>query len=169
MNHAHTSKLKTTWGYDDSTGRFYEKMRPGRNLAAGEEVFVGYGNKDQSRFFVNYGFTLDDNKEDNHAVLHFNVSEGKKQLLESVQIPMSYDKPETRKAFTIVRDFYSSNGSSSGPISTLNELKVLKTFSDAAKDALSKFETSLEEDYRILAANTYPMYSNLRNCVVMRL
>ena len=40
-------------------------------IQRGEQVYDSYGRKCNSRFFVNYGFALDDNEDDNEAVLHF--------------------------------------------------------------------------------------------------
>ena len=45
-----------------------------RTIQRGEQVFDSYGRKCNSRFFVNYGFALDDNEDDNEAVLAFHPS-----------------------------------------------------------------------------------------------
>jgi hypothetical protein len=38
-----------------------------RTIQRGDQVYDSYGRKCNSRFFVNYGFALDDNEEDNEG------------------------------------------------------------------------------------------------------
>jgi len=63
----HKIPRETAWCYnDDSQGFSITTVTP---IGRGEEVFDSYGRKCNHRFFVNYGFALDDNHEDNEAVL----------------------------------------------------------------------------------------------------
>ena len=45
-----------------------------KTIQRGEQVYDSYGRKCNSRFFVNYGFALSDNEDDNEAVLRFTPS-----------------------------------------------------------------------------------------------
>ncbi len=65
MNHApHPS---TTWGYDADGFR----MTTTRPLMTGAQVFDSYGDKCNSRYFINYGFALPNNDTYNQAALFF--------------------------------------------------------------------------------------------------
>jgi len=58
----------TRWTFDDALNGFtITTLHP---IEKGEQVYDSYGRKCNSRFFVNYGFALDNNEDDNEAVLH---------------------------------------------------------------------------------------------------
>ena len=57
------------WTFDDSLNGF--TITTMRAIDRGEQVYDSYGRKCNSRFFVNYGFALEDNEEDNEALLAF--------------------------------------------------------------------------------------------------
>ena len=62
----------TKWTYDDHLNGF--TIISLKSIARGEQVYDSYGRKCNSRFFVNYGFALSDNEDDNEAVLRFTPS-----------------------------------------------------------------------------------------------
>lgn len=47
-----------------------------------------------------------------------------------------------------------------------NEIQVLRMLATAAKKALNRFPTTIEEDEKLLQIHTEPSY--LRNCILMR-
>jgi histone-lysine N-methyltransferase SETD3 len=57
------------WTFDDSLNGF--TITAMRTIERGEQVYDSYGRKCNSRFFVNYGFALEDNEEDNEALMQF--------------------------------------------------------------------------------------------------
>lgn len=59
----------TKWTFDDLMDGF--TITSMRSIARGEQVYDSYGRKCNSRFFVNYGFSLEHNEDDNEAVLNF--------------------------------------------------------------------------------------------------
>eukprot|EP01083_Nonionella_stella_P108529 315780_1 len=176
LNHEHSHRVQTAWGFSDRRNGYLMGVHQNGYFRKGAELFDTYGRKDQSRFFVNYGFTLKDNQADNEAFMVLRAAHKGQPLSRGYQLPMTYVHRSSQNAFSFLRvvhsdedpNNYNHQSPQSGPISIANELKVLASFADSANEALAQFETTLEEDYAILDSKTYPMFSNLRNAVVMR-
>merc|ERR1719253_2082069 len=64
----HKRPHETAWNYDDSKGAF--TITTTKRLLKGAQIFDSYGRKCNSRYFVNYGFSLDVN-EDNQVAMDF--------------------------------------------------------------------------------------------------
>ena len=117
-DHADTD---TKWTFDDGLNGFIiTTLKP---IQRGDQVFDSYGRKCNSRFFVNYGFTIDDNAEDNEVCMRFTLSASdplyavKARLLGSTsrggivrefQVPATYRETsdrekKTRDMFTFLR------------------------------------------------------------------
>eukprot|EP00954_Amorphochlora_amoebiformis_P029444 1393171-Amorphochlora_amoeboformis.AAC.1 len=62
----HITDKQTDWQYDDKRKGY--TMITNRGVARGEQIFDSYGRKCNGRYFVNYGFTIDQNFVDNDAV-----------------------------------------------------------------------------------------------------
>mmetsp|Transcript_3916 Transcript_3916/g.7502 ORF Transcript_3916/g.7502 Transcript_3916/m.7502 type:complete len:601 (+) Transcript_3916:115-1917(+) len=62
----HITEKQTDWQYDDKRKGY--TMITNRHVARGEQIFDSYGRKCNGRYFVNYGFTIDNNFIDNDAV-----------------------------------------------------------------------------------------------------
>lgn len=52
----------THWTYDELSAGFV--VRTKENIKAGQEIYVYYGNKPNSSFFLFYGFVVEDNAND---------------------------------------------------------------------------------------------------------
>jgi hypothetical protein len=52
----------TYWTYDELSKGFVVKAK--ENIKSGEEIYVYYGNKPNSSFFLFYGFVVEDNVND---------------------------------------------------------------------------------------------------------
>merc|ERR1719499_1059862 len=104
-------------------------------------------------------------------------------LPKAFQIPMSYNdmNNKVKQAFSYVRflmaskeeldTFLESNFSISeiNPVSYANEKRVLEEFAKTAQQGLEGFPHSLEDDRARLAdRESYPLFSNERNIVLMR-
>lgn len=63
----HMPDKQTDWKFDNKLDGF--TMVTNRSVARGEQIFDSYGRKCQGRYFVNYGFTIDNNFNDNDAVI----------------------------------------------------------------------------------------------------
>ncbi len=49
------------WHYDDDTKGFSLVTNGSSRLSVGQELFISYGRKSNARYFVNYGFTVENN------------------------------------------------------------------------------------------------------------
>jgi histone-lysine N-methyltransferase SETD3 len=67
----HSLKSETTWRFEDSLDSFVLCAK--EKIWSGNEIYDSYGRKCNSRFFVNYGFTLPNNQEDNRARLKISM------------------------------------------------------------------------------------------------
>jgi len=87
-----------------------------RTISRGEEVYDSYGRKCNSRFFVNYGFTLEENednevvirvalpKDDPHYSLKIRYLGGREASANrEFQIPSNYKEKKTRELFSFLR------------------------------------------------------------------
>ncbi|GAB5363763.1 hypothetical protein AAMO2058_000911000 [Amorphochlora amoebiformis] len=79
----HKIPSDTGWCYKDEKGGFV--ITTTRRLSMGAEVFDSYGRKCNHRFFVNYGFSLDENPE-NEAVLRVLLNPGDPEAAEKLSI-----------------------------------------------------------------------------------
>jgi histone-lysine N-methyltransferase SETD3 len=66
-----SSDTDTKWTFDDKLNGF--TIVSLRAIQRGEQVYDSYGRKCNSRFFVNYGFSLDENEDDNEVVMKFSM------------------------------------------------------------------------------------------------
>jgi len=160
-------------------------------------VFISYGRKCNSQYFMEYGFVPEEN-EDNEAVMYFKLDNGdptkkiKRRIsglnsltyLKKFQMPSQYKSPDykVRHAFSYVRflaateeeldEFFDEDDfciTNVPPVSYQNEIRVLKMFAEAAQQALHGFTHSLSHDQKLLAdLEKYPLFSNARNIVLMR-
>jgi hypothetical protein len=58
-------ECETKWTFDDPRNGFI--ITSLKTIQRGDQVYDSYGRKCNSRFFVNYGFALDENTEDNEC------------------------------------------------------------------------------------------------------
>jgi len=140
-------------------------------------------------FFVNYGFSLDEN-EDNEAIMYLGLKStdpyyatkinimGRQNPIREYQVPANYTETKTKEMFSFLRfcnarDYQLLGISNQGrlddiaPISWSNEIMCLNDLRDAATVALSNFDTTFEEDTKLLKEGNITD-SNIRNCVVVR-
>jgi len=184
----HKRPCETTWTYDESKKGF--TITTLRNLSQEAQVYDSYGRKCNSRFFVNYGFSLEQN-EDNQCRIFLKVPKEdphysmKERFLGSrsrrFQIPMDYKDKATRPCLSFLRFVHSTDedvenlAASFGlnlrdikPLSLNNEFAVLKHLAEACEEALKDFDTSLEEDNRLLNDTENALSFNIRNAILMR-
>jgi histone-lysine N-methyltransferase SETD3 len=188
----HKLPRETEWTYDEKNRQF--TIHALQSMKRGVQVFDSYGRKCNSRFFVNYGFSLDENP-DNEAVIRLELQPSdpsyvtKCNLLASryartrrCQIPATYANKKTLQMFTFLR-FIHAQGPELAQVMTLdtknpsdhkldpltirNETLVLTELKQKALYSLSLFKTTIAEDEKL--KDTVPMYSNIRNCYIMRL
>lgn len=114
----HLRPRQTRWTYDQSQDGF--TISSLQELKAGDQVFDSYGKKCNSRFLLNYGFAVDDNRDPdghchNQVRLYFDLLANdpalsiKQSLLVSeysgrgIRVSMNYSDKSTREAFSFMR------------------------------------------------------------------
>lgn len=188
LNHKHPRDTK--WTYDNFQNSF--TVTTCRHHKTGEQVFDSYGRKCNHRFFVNYGFSLEEN-EDNEVVLRLGLSQSdpcysqKLRLigydstssLREFQIPANTDDRKDKELFSygrfIVANEMELNRFPSSyifavddiqPINIRNEIAMLNLIKKAAQDCLNGFDCSIEEDDELLKQTN--LTQNIRNAILMR-
>lgn len=188
----HKVPKETSWTFDDNRGGMI--ITSLRTIQRGEQVYDSYGRKCNSRFFVNYGFALDDNI-DNEAVIRLELAQDDPHLQTKIrflggrpinarreyQIPARYRTAKTKELFTFLRFMHIRDSElmllseSEGvklkdiePVSIRNEIAALTTLKKVCQESLALFPHTLEHDEKLVESGTLELYSNLRNCVIMR-
>lgn len=189
----HKRPRETKWTYDQMKRGFV--ITSLQSLQGGNEVFDSYGRKCNSRFFVNYGFSLEENL-DNEALMHFRLSKKDPQYQMKVrflggneasvardfQVPNKYKEKKVKEMFSFLRFIYAADSeimllsSTDGfrlddipPLSILNETKCLLAAAASANKSLKMFRDTLEHDNKLLEdRENYPPFSNQRNVILMR-
>jgi histone-lysine N-methyltransferase SETD3 len=178
---------ETSWNYEDDEEAFVLKALQG--FAPGDPMHTNYGRRCNGSFFVNYGFVLDENDR-NEAALELSVPAGdplfemKRAALEPWGVTRTFRVPADHlkaapKMFSFLRFALANAGELApltargdlkveeiGPISARNEEAVLRALGAAAEAALSRFDTTIEQDNAILRNVGLP--SIIRRCVVQR-
>jgi len=189
----HKRPRETSWTFDDKRNGF--TITSLKALSRGDQVYDSYGRKCNSRFFVNYGFALEEN-EDNQTMIPLaippndSVFQMKLRFVgghpsstrRRFQIPIQYKEKETKECFSFARFAFAKDkemmllGDAAEfkiddiePISIPNEILVLKAIAAACESQLKLFESTLEEDTKILKDTaTKKMPYNLKACLLMR-
>jgi histone-lysine N-methyltransferase SETD3 len=63
----HKRPRQTHWNYDDTCNAFV--IKGVSNVKKGDEVFDSYGIKCNSRFLLNYGFTVENNEDNEFKII----------------------------------------------------------------------------------------------------
>uniref|UniRef100_A0A7S0CQD4 SET domain-containing protein n=2 Tax=Amorphochlora amoebiformis TaxID=1561963 RepID=A0A7S0CQD4_9EUKA len=195
----HSANSQTDWQFDSKRDGF--TMVANRPIKRGDQIYVNYGRKCNGRYFVNYGFTVDGNQNDNDAVFvadlpvedqHYALKMkmvNRAYLNREFQVPATYscdvsvlsENMKPHNMFTYFRILHAQdkellvfsskefkeNMKEMEPISTRNEIEVLKHLRRIAQERLSEFPDPIEVDHKLLKENKF-MDSNHRNCVMMR-
>jgi len=190
----HRRPRETSWQYTDAKGAF--TITALKNLSQGAQIYDSYGRKCNSRFFVNYGFSLEENP-DNQAVLWLTLPPSdphvsmKLRLLHSAklalqpgqprrfQIPTDYSEDPARECVSFLRFVHAKDSEllllsanerfdvkKIEPLSLRNEREVIADLALAAQTSLSQFDATLEDDERLLQSDGLSF--NVRNAVLMR-
>jgi len=182
----HKRPNETSWTFDDSRNAF--TITTTKILLKNAQIFDSYGRKCNSRFFVNYGFALDFN-EDNQVALFFNLNKEdptfqiKSKLLGGArtrrfQIAFEHKERCTKKCLSWLRLAHATfeelplskmpEITKVDPISPANELRAMIELKKAANEIIASFDTTLAEDNKTLDDSEKKLTMNQRNCIVMR-
>lgn len=187
----HRLPRETRWMFDDSCTGFTITSIPA--IQRGEQVFDSYGRKCNNRFFINYGFTVRDNP-DNEAVIRVEIPAQDPQLnwklraligstdpRREYQVPIGYSDTKSFELFAFMRLSVATEDEipaasramarvemRGAPVSLRNERAALAALAAAARNMLRGYPQTLEEDNARLASGELREYSNEWNAVVMR-
>merc|ERR1719300_204424 len=190
----HKRPRETKWTYSQKKRGFLVTSL--QTIKENAEIFDSYGRKCNSRFFVNYGFSLERNP-DNEALMTLELPRADPQFAikarhlnldkahghrKDFQVPRQYKEKKVKEAFSFLRVLHAQGNefliisSADGlrledipPLSIRNETNVLTSLAVAATKSLKKFSTTLDHDNELLRnEEMYPRFGNKRNAVLMR-
>ena len=179
----HKRPRQTHWNYDDSCNAFVVKGLS--NIKKGEEVFDSYGIKCNSRFLLNYGFTVENN-EDNEfkIILILNESSpyfkekmaylGGKNFSKKFSLVLNQSDNKITQFFAFFHFILYNKPNfkdvdATKPISLQNEIVLFTKLKEIMNLYLSKYPTTLDYDVEYFKKNKYNMECNEYNCYVIRI
>ena len=187
----HRRPRQTSWNYDqERQGFIIEALE---NIERGAEVLDSYGKKCNSRFLLNYGF-INRNNDANEYPFKARINENdeqftvKKHLMgsssQTIRLQADVNEPTFNEFLGLLRfieledmseiprliqecqdDKSQFKATKIQPISIQNEKAALLHFTKLAKEGLSRYPTTLEDDIEILKGE---LTENQRNCTLMR-
>jgi histone-lysine N-methyltransferase SETD3 len=186
----HKRPPETYWTFDDDLNAF--TITATKDFKAGEQVYDSYGRKCNTEFFMNYGFVADNNQYNEcQMVLRMPdndpLYQQKKHLLgrdnRKLQFPRDYENETTMEAISFLRlavateaelhkltggsAYYRPNTKKIRPFNLRNECEMIKALAAAARDCLASFDTTLEDDLKIMESGNASR--NVLNCVAVRI
>jgi histone-lysine N-methyltransferase SETD3 len=190
----HKRPNETSWHFDNGLNSF--TITTTKRLLKGAQVFDSYGRKCNSRYFVNYGFSLEEN-EDNQTAMFFQLPKPPAEAVQAeamsyqlkaklvgshvrrFQIPFEHKERVTRKCVSFLRVCHASldelvpltkldSLEKIDPVGPANEARVMHVIAEQAAKVLAGFPTSLEEDNRLLNSPDSKQTMNERFCTLMR-
>ena len=179
----HKRPRQTHWNFDDESNSFI--IRGVSNVKKGQEVFDSYGIKCNSRFLLNYGFTVENN-EDNEfkIILILNESSplfkekmiflGGKNYTKKFSLVINNAESKITPFFSFLRFILYSKSNfkdvnTSKPISIENEIILFNKIKELMKNYLSKYPTTLDYDIDYLNKNRKKLDFNEYNCYIIRI
>ena len=179
----HKRPRQTHWNFDDESNSFV--IKGVSNVKKGQEVFDSYGIKCNSRFLLNYGFTVENN-EDNEFKIILSLNEstplfkekitflGGKNYTKKFSLVINNAESKITPFFSFLRFiFYNKSNfkdvNTSKPISVENEIILFNKIKELMKNYLSKYPTTLDYDIDYLNKNRKKLDFNEYNCYIIRI
>ena len=178
----HKRPRQTHWNFDDNSNSFVIKAVS--NVKKGQEVFDSYGIKCNSRFLLNYGFTVENN-EDNEFKIILNLNEASPLFKEKMiflggknyakKFSLVINNPDKASPFFAFLRFILYNKKNfseidtNKPISITNEINVFNTLRQMMASYLERYPTALDYDIEYFNKNKNKMNFNEYNCYVIRI
>ena len=175
----HRRPRTTHWAYEDDQNAFVVSSI--EDMGPEMEVFDSYGRKCNARFLLNYGFTIEDNEDDEIKIV----------LTLDNNDPLYKDKVKvlgSSKKFTLVKNcreeqsllFFSwirlmeykdniKGVKHNAPINLNNEISMLTKVKEIMEKEISKYKRSLSDEEDLLKKNRNNMNFNEFNCCIMRI
>jgi histone-lysine N-methyltransferase SETD3 len=185
----HYRPRETSWGFDDTLQSF--TVTSLNEIRVGAQVYDSYGSKSNHLFLLNYGFSVENNIENdgscpNEVVLYIHISKSDPEYDRKIslcsksfhssnaRIFVSVDYDQIMELISILRvvvgntqdiDSISEDPTlSKNPINFQNEYAVMLLLQDITKKQLSLYPNNIRGDVASLGA--LPMFSNQRNAVI---
>ena len=179
----HKRPRQTHWNYDDTCNAFV--IKGVSNVKKGDEVFDSYGIKCNSRFLLNYGFTVENN-EDNEfkIILILNESSpyfkekmeylGGKNYAKKFSLVLNLSDSKIIQFFSFLRFILYNKPNfkdidTTRPTSVQNEICLFTKLKEIMNKYLSKYPTTLDYDIEYFKSNRNNMGFNEYNCYVIRI
>ena len=190
----HVMTPNTTWKFDHECNMFVVSAE--HNLEQNEVIYETYGFKSNYRYFVNYGFTVENNE---HAQLALVLNPELQRLYTGfIDITLKNADPSLKIIDVIIQEYdgkifklfldqilkeqnifqigYFYNDEIHKLFTKLRpeglsqkeaEMHVMNTIEDALLRSNSLFNSTLEDD--LLLLKTYEYSFNIKNCLIMRI
>jgi histone-lysine N-methyltransferase SETD3 len=179
----HKRPRQTHWNYDDTCNAFV--IKGVSNVKKGDEVFDSYGIKCNSRFLLNYGFTVENN-EDNEfkIILILNESSpyfkekmeylGGKNYTKKFSLVLNHSDAKIIQFFSFLRFILYNKPNfkdidTTKPTSVQNEICLFTELKEIMNKYLKKYPTTLDYDVEYFKKNKQNMGFNEYNCFVIRI
>ena len=179
----HKRPRQTHWNYDDTCNAFV--IKGVSNVKKGDEVFDSYGIKCNSRFLLNYGFTVENN-EDNEfkIILILNESSpyfkekmeylGGKNYAKKFSLVLNLSDSKIIQFFSFLRFILYNKPNfkdidTTRPTSVQNEICLFTKLKEIMNKYLRKYPTTLDYDIEYFKSNRNNMGFNEYNCYVIRI
>ena len=179
----HKRPRETHWNFDDSCNSFVIKGLT--HVKKGDEVFDSYGIKCNSRFLLNYGFTVENNQDNEFKIiLILNESSpyfkekmeylGGKNFSKKFSLVLNQSDSKIIQFFAYFRFILYNKPNFrdidvTKPISLQNEIILFTKLKEIMNLYLSKYPTTLEYDIEYFKKNKNNMEFNEYNCYVIRI
>ena len=102
----HSSHNQTSWYYDDQIESFV--VQAIEDIKEGDEIFDSYGKKPNSSYLLNYGFTIDNNEENNEYPLTLMLNRDSCELF-SLKENFINSELGYERTFNITHQLYDAN------------------------------------------------------------
>ncbi len=177
----HKRSRDTKWFFSENENYF--GIIALKNINKGIQVYDSYGRKSNVRYLLNYGFTIENNEDDDIQIqisLDSNcINYQQKINLVSVfptrifYLSKNIEDIQTFQFFSFVRlliyDGNVENVNFNFPISFQNEIQVLKKIIEIMNLELMNYNKSLNEDLLYLKENKSKISFNEYNCYIIRI
>ena len=177
----HKRSRDTKWFFSENENYF--GIIALKNINKGFQVYDSYGRKSNLRYLLNYGFTIENNEDDD---IQIQISLDSKcinfqQKINLVSIfpkrifylSKNIEDIQTFQFFSFVRlliyDGNIENVNFNFPISFQNEIQVLKKIIEIINLELMNYNKSLNEDLLYLKENKSKISFNEYNCYIIRI
>jgi histone-lysine N-methyltransferase SETD3 len=175
----HSIPPNTHWFFDKTTDKFVVNAKS--TISSGEVLYESYGQKCNYRFFINYGFTVAKNPDEEvaiclnpliHNILSQNIYKNSPEALNFINtsqeiFQIGYNMhSETFKAMMDTAKakcdaILQQHGKKTTPFDIHNFIVAFM------QRTLSEFDTTLQEDLDML--KKYDLGFDMRNCVIQRI